>query len=220
MASLRLRVKVPFASFRKPYAREYLETYDVPPFSTIYGMLLSLVGEENRLVHVGAALAIGIVRPAEKSRVLRTARRWKSRDITASDNARPDYQEVLSGVDILVLLNNGEEKVRHKSGRSLADRVAEALASPGAVDRFGGLSLGESRDLVDTIYSDTKTRPMAWILPEGSPGRLCTPFEGSDLVLPIWVDHVGSARTRFQNCRAVQIDYDPEPTWWTTIKAP
>ncbi len=220
MANLRLRVEVPFACFRKPYAREYLETYDVPPFSTVYGMLLSLVGEEDRLVHVGASLAIGMVQPAEKSRVIRTTRRWKSPDIAASKNARPDYQEVLSNVDLLVLLNDGEERSRHKRERSLADRVTKALASPDTVDRFGGLSLGESRDLVDSISPDTRTRPVAWILPEGSPGRPCVLFEGRDLVLPIWVDHVGSAGTRFQNCQAIELDDDPEPTCWTTITAP
>ena len=40
----------PVASFRVPRAREYFETFPCPPPSTVYGMLLSMVGEVNRRV--------------------------------------------------------------------------------------------------------------------------------------------------------------------------
>ena len=43
-----LRVEVPYASFRKSYARSFAETYPLPPPATVYGMLLSLVGERFR----------------------------------------------------------------------------------------------------------------------------------------------------------------------------
>jgi len=51
----------PVASFRVPRAREYFETFPCPPPSTVYGMLLSMVGEVNRRVHEGAELAIAML---------------------------------------------------------------------------------------------------------------------------------------------------------------
>ncbi|WP_422387114.1 CRISPR-associated protein Cas5 [Aphanizomenon flos-aquae] len=38
---------VPIACFRQSPAREYAETYPVPPLSTVYGMLLSLVSNPH-----------------------------------------------------------------------------------------------------------------------------------------------------------------------------
>lgn len=52
-----LYIEVPFASFRKSYARSLAETYPFPPPATIYGMLLSLVGEWYRSRHQGVKLA-------------------------------------------------------------------------------------------------------------------------------------------------------------------
>src|SRR5437660_12643720 len=52
-----LRVEVPYASFRKSYARSFAETYPLPPPATVYGMLLSLVGERFRRRHAGVRLA-------------------------------------------------------------------------------------------------------------------------------------------------------------------
>src|SRR5215213_302197 len=52
-----LHVEVPYASFRKSYARSFAETYPLPPPATIYGMLLSLVGERFRSRHEGTRLA-------------------------------------------------------------------------------------------------------------------------------------------------------------------
>ena len=48
---LGIYVSVPVACFRKGLAREYLETEPIPPPSTCYGFLLSLVGETSRLRH-------------------------------------------------------------------------------------------------------------------------------------------------------------------------
>lgn len=54
---LGLRVIVPIACFRKGLAREYLETEQLPPPSTCYGFLLSLVGETRRPRHAGCRVA-------------------------------------------------------------------------------------------------------------------------------------------------------------------
>ncbi len=80
MSSINLRVSVPFCSFRKAYAREFLESERFPPPATVYGFLLSLVGEELRETYKGTRLAIAVVREAQVAQVLRTVWRVKKKD--------------------------------------------------------------------------------------------------------------------------------------------
>lgn len=47
MNSVALYIDVPCATFRNSRNREYGHTYPVPPPSTVYGMLLSFVGETD-----------------------------------------------------------------------------------------------------------------------------------------------------------------------------
>ena len=61
MNTASLFVSIPVASFRAPFAREYFETLPCPPPSTVFGMLLSLVGEPDRLAHEGAEIALALV---------------------------------------------------------------------------------------------------------------------------------------------------------------
>jgi len=52
-----LEIQAPFATFRKSFARSFAETYPLAPPATVYGMLLSLVGERYRQRHSGVRLA-------------------------------------------------------------------------------------------------------------------------------------------------------------------
>ena len=91
-----LYVSVPVASFRVPYAREFFETLPCPPPSTVYGMLLSMVGEPQRKAHEGAEIALALVSDPEYSVVLRTMWRIKTGSPPGKgSNKRPDYQELL-----------------------------------------------------------------------------------------------------------------------------
>ncbi|MFU8857878.1 MAG: type I-MYXAN CRISPR-associated protein Cas5/Cmx5/DevS, partial [Deferrisomatales bacterium] len=185
-AAVSLRVTAPICSFRKGYAREYLETEEVPPPSTVYGFLLSLVGEEDRRAYLGTRLAYALLAQPEVSTVLRTV--WRVKDLKdkktgrpqppgVGTNRRPDFQEMLTGVDLAVWVDAGP----------LADRLHLAATSPGNVQRFGGLSLGESRDLVNDVW---------WNPPlDGVACRWLVPNPEGDLPLPVWVDHVGSKGT-------------------------
>ena len=60
-----LYVTVPVACFRKGLAREYLETEPLPPPSTCYGFLLSLVGETAPCATHWMPRCPGIVWPPE-----------------------------------------------------------------------------------------------------------------------------------------------------------
>lgn len=182
-----LRVSVPIACFRKGMAREYLETEPLPPPATCYGFLLSLVGETNRGRHIGCRIGPVLLNQPEQSVVLRTVWRVKKTPLGSSGNTRPDYQQLLSPVELVVWLDSSGEQADH--GPPLEARVASALTDPASIQRFGGLSLGESTHLVDEVsvfVGDAQRQGRAFLLTER--GRL---------TLPVWVDHVGSAGTRY-----------------------
>jgi CRISPR-associated protein Cas5t len=206
-----LYVSVPIASFRKGFAREYWETEILPPPSTCYGFLLSLVGETIRTVHQGARVAPALIQrgnrkfPPEKSAVLRTLWRIKTRQsaMGAGSNARPDFQELLTGTEIIIWLDSSSESP--DLPMSLEARVVQALQAPESINRFGGLSLGESTHLVDEVsilnpdLFDSSTIH-AYLL--NDQGRLS---------LPVWVDHVGAAGTRFVSGNLTPVSSDHTP---------
>lgn len=181
MDAVNLRVSVPICSFRKPYAREYLETERVPFPSTVYGFLLSLIGEEDRNKYIGTNLAIAITKSPLVSTVLRTVWRVKDKKYPpgTGNNRRPDYQELLTGLEIAVWVSQG----------GLADKLNELCKSPCSIIRYGGLSLGESRDLVDEVefYPKWYNQSASWLIND----------RHGQYPLPIWVDHIGSKGTRW-----------------------
>lgn len=208
MTTIALQVEVPIACFRQSRAREYVETYPVPPPSTVYGMLLSLVGEENRYRHCGVNLAIALLSQPEKSIVIRTFRRVKMRNIHDSSNARPDYQELLTNIEFVVWVSAGTDKATP----SLPERLQEAFINPVSINRFGGLCLGESRDLVNAVSPLAKNHT-------GESLRWLVRDEDGSLTLPYWVDHVGSQGTRWQRYVLQESqDWQPSELTWTVIQ--
>lgn len=192
-----LHLTVPAACFRKGLAREFFETEPLPPPSTCYGFLLALTGEEDRDRHVGARVAPAILGIPRVSTVLRTLWRHKEKQTgpyQPATNRRPDYQQLLTNLDLVIWLDSGDEE---KPGPTLEDRVRMALdpARRGGISRFGGLSLGESTHLVN----DISLLPASGGLHAPPAGEwrifLEDPDRGSRS-LPVWVDHVGSLKTR------------------------
>lgn len=181
-------VSVPVACFRKGLAREYLETEPLPPPATCYGFLLSLVGETNRRRHVGCHIAPVIINQPPTSVVLRTVWRVKKTLLGSPGNTRPDYQQLLTGVELLIWIDS-----RNESDGGLELRVAHSLAAPESVSRFGGLCLGESTHLVDEVLPVDKARSRL----ANTTGRSFIVAPKGRLTLPVWVDHVGSAGTRY-----------------------
>lgn len=202
MSSISLAVTVPVCSFRRPYARMFLESERVPPPSTVYGFLLSLVGEEDRFVHRGSRIAIAIRVHPEVSRILRTTWRVKHKQHGPGleNNRTPDYQELLTGLEIVVFIADGP--------------LAQLLASvrqPGAITRFGGLSLGESRDLVNDIrFGPVADHEFDWLVTDPR-GRLA---------LPIWPNHVGSAGTCWGQFNLRRAGAEPPDDAWVSIETP
>jgi CRISPR-associated protein Cas5t len=204
-------VNVPVASFRNPHAREYLETFPCPPPATVYGMLLSAVGEASRRAHAGAEVALALLSEPALSAVLRTKWRVKfaGRPLGSGANKVPDYQELLTGVRMLVWARKGAGE---QASPSLGERLDRLLLDPSATRRFGALSLGESTHMVDDFRR--------WRAEDGAEGRLLVRAEDGDLSLPVWADHVSSASTRWGRYRLEAREWEtglPPEEAWTTI---
>lgn len=211
METIGLYVSVPVACFRVPRAREYFETFPCPAPSTVYGMLLSMVGEVNRRAHEGVELAIAVLSEPAYSVVLRTLWRVKDRNEGPGlgNNRRPDFQELLTDVRLAVWVRKGEQE---RSDVPLIGRIRTVLNQPATVARFGGLSLGESTHLVDEVSLFNR---------QDRRGRLLVAEDDGDLSLPVWPDHVGSV-TRWGQYRLKDADLtEPLPEdAWTAIQRP
>jgi CRISPR-associated protein Cas5t len=203
-----LKIEVPIACFQQSHAREHLETYPVPPPATVYGMLLSLVGETDRYEHCGTRLAIALLSEPQKSKVLRTFHRYKKRNIRDPSNTRPDYQELLTDIQLIVWVDAGADDAQP----TLVERLHQAFTDPSSIDRFGGLSLGESRDLVNAVTLVTAL--------DGVSVQCLVKDEQGFLRLPYWVDHVGSQGTRWFKYMLQKTDLnEPSDAAWTEIRS-
>lgn len=183
-----LRVTVPIASFAVPQAREFVESYPFPPPSTVYGMLLSMIGETDRKKYIGTRLSVIVSRLAYPNMILRKIRRVKKADLNDATNSRPDYQTLLTGLEFFVGVESPSSVPAN-----LTEKIRSALKYPESIRRFGGLSCGESHNLVDQInlvsdqvVLETLEENESWVLKPNPTG---------DWSVQVWVDHVGSLNT-------------------------
>ena len=132
----------------------------------------------------GARIETGLVQMV----LLRTVWRVKKTPLGSSGNTRPDYQQLLSNVRLVIWLDSTGES----SEASLESRVLTAMKHPEQISRFGGLSLGESTHLVDEVCLLTDEE----LSSEESVEQFVTSERGQ-MTLSVWVDHVGSAGTRY-----------------------
>ncbi|KUO96026.1 CRISPR-associated protein Cas5 [Ferroacidibacillus organovorans] len=183
-----IRVSAPISSFTVPFAREFAESYPFPPPATVYGILLSYIGEVNRRRFMGAEIAIALIGQTLPSVVIRKMRRVKKPDLNDPSNSKPDFQTLLTGLKFLVGVR------RRTSGQTgLWEKVNDAYLHPDTVYRFGGLSCGESHNLIDefsVLDWDDARKLMA-----RDEVMLLSPSERGEWSVPVWVDHVGSEGT-------------------------
>lgn len=205
-----LYLDVPFVTFRESHAREMGKTYPVPPPATVYGMLLSLVGETDVYRHCRVELAIAILSNPRKSRILRQMRRFKNANFNHPENVNPSYQEILFNLKCLIWVRSNGEKIQP----SLRERIQLAFDHPELVRRCGCLFLGESDQLIKTIKlvsADYLEGMRRWVIRDNQ----------GTLTLPYWVDHVGSRNTQFLRYRIEEMSKLPPPDLaWTMIQSP
>lgn len=203
-----LKVEVPIACFRTSRAGEYISTDPVPSPANVYGMLLSMVGETDRYLHCGTQLAIALTKELEKSTVIRTVHRFKTSDIDDPSNIRLDYQELVTSVELIIWVAAGSDKSRP----NLPERIQEAFANPASITRFGGLSLGESHNLVNTvdIVKEEQQEALYWLVQSRT----------GYLTLPYWVNHLGLKGTYWKRYELRRLILrHPLANFWTEIQS-
>jgi CRISPR-associated protein Cas5t len=208
MKSVAIYIDVPTATFRQSHAREYGKTYLYPPHSTVYGLLLSLVGEMDLEKHCGVQLAIAMLSQPAKSKTIRTVHRFKFKLKNHEGNKRPDYQEVLTDIRFMVWVKSNLDK----NNLSLPERLEQALLNPDSIKRWGVLYLGESDDLVNDVKlvnEDFSIKSRQWLLRD----------DRGQITLPYWVDHFNFQGTRwFRYCLRTIACQSPPESAWTTIQ--
>lgn len=213
-----LHVETPYASFRKSFARSFAESYSLPPPSTVYGMLLSLVGEHFRRRHEGVRLAFAYKQMPRIATTIRKLSRYKygipSKQSTLGNT--PDFIETLCNIEFLCWVDSTLEKPDQDGdakGANLEQRLLTALQNPQDITRRGVVCLGLSDDAVNDV-SLCETIEGSWyrLLPDGSVGlplideksqkpiswHRLFPNDRGSLELPVWADHVTGFNTRFQ----------------------
>lgn len=193
-----LHIEVPYASFRKSYARSLAETYPFPPPATVYGMLLSLVGERLRVQHSGVRLAFAF---AKRPRIARTLQRMSG--VKYGVSRTPDFIETLCGIEFLCWVDSSEEQDKDNN-QSLETRLVEAIETPERINRTGVVCLGLSDNAVNDVslvkdFKKVKESSEIW--------HWLTPQDDGQIELPVWVDHVGAYHTRWR-----RYQFDALPT--------
>ena len=184
-----LYVEAPFASFAMPQTRTCITSYPVCPFSTIYGLLLSLVGEVDVTRHVGVGISLAMLSRPEKFWMLRKISKEK-RTKSGMVYSCPKNVQQLSDVRIAIMLEDCEDK------NALVARVSRALVDfdcPDLQRRFGILSLGESKNMVDSLrelrQSDfTDVAKAVW------------PSSKGVLSLPVWPNYKNPSAGKYVAC--------------------
>jgi CRISPR-associated protein Cas5t len=210
-----LYIEAPYGEFRKSYARSYAETYEVPPPATIYGMLLSAVGERFRKAHSGVRLGFAYRRRPRVATTLRKVSRYKygvaSKQSELGNTL--EFIESLCNIEMICWVNSEGEHAE----MTLERRLIDAIQFPGRINRYGVVSLGLSDDMINEIslveLEDGMFRKVGEA--DGHSGddegpwtkwHRLIPDSSGELELPIWVDHLGSADTRRQRFR---LDSEP-----------
>jgi len=250
MDSLRLFVSVPVAGFRVAQAREYWETYSLPPPATVYGMLLSLVGEPDRLVHRGAELAVALLSNPDLSVVLRTLWRVKEKNYWTDPTGKvhvvsatpKERQPFLAWV-----ASQGWPKPEFAIGPGLGANARpdfQELLSDVRLSVWIRPGADESRPILLERLARATSQPASvsrfgglslgesthlvdevrlWRNGDPAEGRLLEQHDDGDLSLPVWPDHVGSIGTRWAQYRLTErgpLPAEPPKEAWTPIRPP
>jgi len=173
-------------------------------------MLLSLIGvsREDKERHAGTEMALAVDELRDPSPVFKKLRRESKsggKDVDPLAQRRPDYQDVLLDLTFWVWLRDGNDPARP----TLAERTMTAIRYPDRIDRSGGLSLGESSFLVDSVSLE-KT-------PAGEALFLCRDPQGF-YELPVWVDHGDARKTHLDRFALERLSLsEPAENCWVAI---
>lgn len=153
---IQIYIEAPLASFPRKYANDYRETYQFPPISTVYGCILSFIGELDINAYSANDIKLGTLNLSPEISAVCTrirnvsyapgGKRYKLNDklsrtgvYSSTLYSKPNIKEIVTGTRIVAQVNNP----------NLASRVRQILSK--GCDRFGILSLGNSSAMVNTF---------------------------------------------------------------------
>jgi len=216
MNTLTLFIDIPFSGFRPVWSREYQDTYPVPPPSTIYNMLLSLIGidwnKKDKYRGIQIALAIQGEREPEIAHIFRKFRRIPQSGKKEPDpytSRRPDFQDLLLWLKCWIWIKD------FAKDDSFTTLIKDALtpSTRGKINRYGGLSLGESSHLINEIS----------LMEPSDNGRYLIIDPDGYLTLPVWVHHERcpndqTVLKRFKLSDPTRLSINPPENAWIEIK--
>ena len=155
MEALRIKLEMPQAHFRKPWAFSIRHTYLVPPFSTVIGLLCNIIGNGEELFEEDFGLAIfskfssmdceytwlrNLRVKAHKSKYLSKV----NRELSKNNIEHPGGQ---SPVRIFVLNNLEIKLYLFSENNALYNRIRQGLKEP--EKWYSHLHLGRSEDWIN-----------------------------------------------------------------------
>lgn len=226
---LRLRVKAPFAAFRRFVAGSYRPTAPLPTPTAVYGLLLNIAAIESRrddgtspmtVTALGLPpcdLALGLVSTPEVQVLFQQLHNYpvgSSGQERAAEtfggkyNIQPVHRELLSGLDMCVCVRGNdalEASIREGLQRGTA-------FSPEGRRRYGVPFLGDNNFLLSHLFEEQDGQSAYWLSEVGPGGESET---RSATRLPIWIDRADMTRTEarvFSQVTSATV-FPPEDAW-------
>jgi CRISPR-associated protein Cas5t len=174
--------------------------------------LLSFVGETDLTTHLGVKLAIGVV--GEEPTVSRIVRKQRHHKFSkkhlgtypSSQFSKPNLQEILTDLQLVIRVDSSEET----GTLTLEERIVITLETPEKINRFGGLSLGESWALVNGIrFYREGDGSISWLVKD----------KRGLISLPIWIDRK-TTRGTFQRFSLSETNAEFSELSWVNIHLP
>lgn len=169
-------------SWRPPMRSDYVESYVVPPPSTVYGALLSLVGETDPTRHVGCRVTASHVCHAGTQIVLAHAWRQKTpgNPRGVGDNKTIRFEEIFHDVQIILWVDSSDESTTP----TLEQRLIQAENRRFRGRRFGIPCVGNATDTIHAhqIIHNPPHQVTTFLLPGPVPERR------RSVCMPVWVD--------------------------------
>jgi CRISPR-associated protein Cas5t len=137
-----IKLTIMWGFYRKPLSRAVQESYPFPPPATVFGSLMSFLGEMDPLKYLPCSIGIAYT-VANKATVLYTQHKFKTVGIPigTESNKRPMLRDILSFQEVYIILDSESQ---------LCKDVLKYLDKP-TQDRLGSWSMGESHNLINSI---------------------------------------------------------------------
>lgn len=106
MKALKLKVHQQTVSYKKPYAQKVEDTYPLPPYSTILGLLHYIIGAKE---YVGQSLRISVQGEADGTGEVYNNSFFYKKSSTRDNASQPIYNNLLYDVNLIIHIAGDED---------------------------------------------------------------------------------------------------------------